>query len=108
MLALANGDLLMACEETGDQPTAMPAMHMDHSHGGMQMNHGPAAPASIILRIMRNGSTMKQISLTDGKFGDNHAVLTSVQNGVLVAWIREENGHSSICYTKLNNSDLTR
>jgi hypothetical protein len=106
MLALPNGDLVMVCEEAAEQPATMPGMKMEHGHGGMQMSHGPAAPGSIVVRIMRNGGTVKQVSLTTGDYGDNHPVLTAVQDGILVAWVREDKGHSSICYTKVHTSEL--
>jgi hypothetical protein len=108
MLALANGDLVMVCEEASEESAAMPAMKMQHGHGGMQMSHGPAAPAAIVLRVMRKGSTWKQMPLSKGDFGDNHAVIKVVPDGVLVAWVREDQGHSSICYTKVNTSGLER
>lgn len=108
MLALPNGDLVMVCEEAAEKPTTMPAMKMEHGHGGMQMSHGPAAPGRIVLRVMRNGNTLKQVPLTTGEYGDNHPVLTAVQDGILVAWVREDKGHSSICYTKVRSSELQR
>jgi len=107
MLALANGDLAMVYEETADQPAAMPAMKMAHGHGGMQMNHGPAAPARIVLRIVRSGSTLKEVSLSHGDDADNHPVITALQDAILVAWIREDKGHSSICYKKISASELS-
>ena len=108
MLALPNGDLVMVCEEAVEKPAAMPAMQMEHGHGGMPMSHGPAAPGRIVLRVMRNGSTEKELSLTTGDYGDNHPVLTAVEDGVLVAWVREDKGHSSICYTKVDASELRK
>ena len=108
MLALPNGDLVMVCEEALETPAAMPTMPMKHGHGGMQMSHGPAAPGRIMLRVIRNGGTLKELPLTPGDFGDNHPVLTAVADGVLVAWVREDKGHSSICFRKVLSSELQK
>lgn len=98
MVALAGGKTAMVCEET--EEVAHEHMKMDHSKGGM-MKHGPAGMSKIILRILKDGSPEKTLALTDGKEADNHAVITPVNNGLLVAWVREEAKGSTIQYVDL-------
>jgi hypothetical protein len=105
MLSLPDGRLAMVCEESLENIPAMP-MKMAHGHAGMEMSHAPAVAAKIILRVMQNGMATKTIELTNGHYADNHAVITLLKDGVLVAWIREENGHSSICYSRINTGSL--
>ncbi|WP_316836289.1 sialidase family protein [Pedobacter nutrimenti] len=104
-LSLPGGKLAMVCEEPVDAPAEEP-MKMDHSkHEGMSMGHMhmmPASTAKIILRVLKDGNTEKTIEVTDGKQADHHAVLISSNKGILLGWIREENGRSKIYYSKLH------
>jgi hypothetical protein len=102
MISLADGRLAMVCEEPVENTAEMP-MKMGHGHAGMEMSHAPAAAAKIILRILQDGNATKIIELTNGHYADNHAVITVDQDAVLVAWIREENGHSSIRYSRVGS-----
>ena len=77
-------------------------MKMDHSkHGGMMMSHMAAGTAKIILRTLKKGVPENKTDITDGQHADNHAVLKSLKNGVLLAWLREDGGHSKICYSNV-------
>jgi hypothetical protein len=107
MIALADGKLAMICEEPIESKAEVP-MPMGAGHGGgMNMSHGPAVAAKIVLLVLQQGGTLKVIELSDGKSADNHAVITLAAGGVLVAWIREAKGHSSICYRKVALKELT-
>ncbi|WP_448634504.1 hypothetical protein [Pedobacter panaciterrae] len=101
LISLANDQLVMVCEELKDEPEEKP-MKMNHSHGGMTMNHGPAANSKIVLRTLIPGKEGRITSITDGQQGDHHAVITRISNGALVAWEREKNGRSEICYTQIH------
>lgn len=103
-LSLPGGKLAMVCEEPFDAPAQEP-MKMDHSkHKGMTMSHMhmPASTAKIVFRVLKDGNTEKTVGVTDGKQADHHAVLVSSNKGILLAWIREENGRSKIYYSKLH------
>jgi hypothetical protein len=106
MLALPTGELAMICEEP-IEPKAEAPMDMSGSHSGMKMSHGPAVAAKIVLRIIKQGGTARMIEISTGDFADNHAVVTWVSGGLLIAWIREAHGHSSICYRKINLREMT-
>lgn len=97
LIALANNQLIMVCEELNEEPAAEP-MKMNHSHGGggMKMSHEPAANAKIILTNLSKNETT---AITDGQQPDHHAVITTLKDGALIAWVREKNGRSEICYT---------
>jgi len=101
LISLANDQLVMVCEELKDEPKEKP-MKMSHSHGGMTMNHGPAANSKIVLRTLMPGREERITSITDGQQPDHHAVITRISNGALVAWEREKNGRSEICYTQIH------
>ncbi|MNK03626.1 hypothetical protein D3C87_214760 [compost metagenome] len=98
MVALTDGKTAMVCEEVEEMEHE--TMKMDHSKGGM-MKHGPAGMSKIILRILKDEIPEKTIALTDGMQADNHAVLTTVNNGLLVAWVREGAKGSAIYYAGL-------
>lgn len=99
LIALANDQLIMVCEELNAEPAAEP-MKMNHSNGAgaMKMSHEPAANSKIILT---NLSKNKTTTITDGEQPDHHAVVTSLNDGVLIAWVRERNARSEICYTNI-------
>jgi hypothetical protein len=105
MITLPSGKLAMVCEEPLEGK-AEASMQMSAGHSAMNMSHGPAVAAKIVLRVMQQGGTLKVIELSDGKFSDNHAVITLAKGGLLVAWIREAHGHSSICYRKVDLNEL--
>ncbi|WP_214226245.1 hypothetical protein [Pedobacter sp. B4-66] len=89
----------MVCEELNEEPEAEP-MKMNHSHGGggIKMSHEPAANSKIVLT---DSSKNKTIAITDGQQPDHHAVITTLNDGALIAWVREKNGRSEICYTNI-------
>jgi len=96
----ANDKLVMVCEALSGEPAAQP-MKMNHSHGGggMTMSHEPAANSKIMLTNLNEN---KAIAITDGQQPDHHAVITTLNKGALIAWVREKNGRSEICYTSVN------
>jgi len=100
LISLVNDQLVMVCEELKDEPEEK-QMKMKHSHEGMTMNHGPAAISKIVLRTLTPGKEAKTVAITDGQQSDHHAVITSINDKVLIAWVREKNGRPEICYTKM-------
>jgi len=77
-------------------------------HHSMSMNHHQAASkAKIVLEVLGDGSDAGKMNITDGAFADHHAVIASQNGNALVAWIREDNGRSTICYTlkHINNEE---
>jgi hypothetical protein len=103
MIRLNDEKLAMVCEEIPETVPSTHAMVMDHSKG--MMNHGPAAEAKIVLRVLSNGTVEKVINLSDGRQSDHHAVLARTEQGLLTAWIRERNGVSRIFYTTIDPLD---
>lgn len=103
LISLANDQLVMVCEELKDEQEDKP-MKMNHSHGGMTMSHGPAVNSKIVLRTLAQRKEGRIMSITDGQQPDHHAVIIPINNGALIAWVREKNGRSEICYTRLNNN----
>jgi len=97
LVAMANGKTAMVCEEVADH--GHEHMNMDHSKAGMTMNHSaPVGMSKIVLRISGNGQPENKIELTKGLAADNHAVLTPLNDGLLVAWIREGEKGATIHY----------
>nr|WP_162988929.1 sialidase family protein [Pedobacter schmidteae] len=94
-----NGDrLAMVCEEVVEAEPEK-SMDMNHSHGGMKMTHAAAGAAKIMLRVIANGTPEAPIAVTSGAEADNHAVITSIDDGLLVAWVREAKSGSKIYFT---------
>lgn len=100
LIALEGDKLAMVCEEA---LIAEPekSMEMTHSHGGMKMNHTAAGHAKILVNILTAGIPEKAIDVTDGAAADNHAVLTPLKDGLLIAWVREGKSGSKIYYTNV-------
>lgn len=99
MVTLKDGRQAIVCEETHILQEKEP------SHGKMPMHHNHSvSEAKIVLRILNNGNVEKEIILTDGKYRDHNAVITPLNDGLLVAWSREENGNPKIYYTQLSNN----
>jgi len=110
MLALPDGKTAMVYEELEDTPVghahdshrASPAKATPErgAHAKM-MSHGPAAAAKIVFRLLQNGKPPKIIEISDGHHLDSHAVLTMLDEGVLVTWVRETENGSKIYYSKV-------
>jgi len=99
-LASINGKLLLVFEEAVSSPT-------EHHNHSMQKGHQhqPAMAASIKL-VKINGKELSPIAVTDGSAANHHAVITNINNKqALIAWIREENNQSFICYSIKNVTD---
>ncbi|WP_316811566.1 sialidase family protein [Pedobacter heparinus] len=100
LISLKNDQLLMVCEEAVSAAMEKP-MEMNHSHSEMKMSHTAAGTAKIMLTRLPAGPNQKNIEVTDGTAADNHAVLTSVGDDVLIAWVREEKSGSKIYYSRI-------
>ena len=101
MVSLPDGRLLMVYEEAVADDHR-DAKHSAEKHGGT--DHGSAAEGSrIVIRSIVNGKAGSSQALTDGTYADHHAVMIPVQEGLLVAWVREENGRPGIYYSKIRS-----
>lgn len=100
LISMKNGKLLMVCEEAVSAETGK-AMEMNHAHGKMEMAHAKAGSAKIMLYSLTASAAQKPVEITDGTAADNHAVLTSVADEVLMAWVREEKSGARIYYTSV-------
>jgi hypothetical protein len=101
MIALADGQTAMVCEEA---TVAEPEHHMkmDHSkHNGMMMQHGPAAVAKIVLRILSADQKIRTVDVSNGQHPDHHAVLTVAGKQVLIAWVRDDPKGGQLCYATI-------
>ncbi len=97
LLTLPNGKQAVVCEEGEEEE-----MSMNHGmEGAPEKNHAALSEthAKIVLRILNDGRVEKEIPVTDGKYLDHNAVITTTPDGLLMAWTREENGIRSIYYT---------
>lgn len=99
LVALKKEKLVMVCEEALSASAAQP-MEKGHSHAEMKMSHA-AGSAKIMLYNLTAGTGQKPLALTDGTAADHHAVLTSVGDDVLIAWVREEKSGPRIYYTRV-------
>jgi len=100
MAALPNGKVAIVFEENL-QVEQEPAMKMDHGSGAMNMTHGQAGKAKIILKIFNQGKEEKSMEISDGQDAAHHAVLTAQKDGILVAWISEKMGKPNVYYARV-------
>ncbi len=102
MAVLLDGGLAIVSEELAGAEPEMPAK-MNHAAGGMQMNHTPAVASKIVFKTLApGGGAPTTLDITDGLHADHHAVLTVMKDGLLIAWVRTENGRSSIHYSMID------
>ncbi|NEU07157.1 exo-alpha-sialidase [Flavihumibacter sp. R14] len=98
LTSLKDGKLAMVWEEVAITKAA-PAEKSSHQHG-MEISHSKTGSlAKISLKVLKEGQEQIKMNLTDGNQADNHAVLTGLSNGVLVAWVTEDKNTSVIRYT---------
>jgi hypothetical protein len=103
IISLKKGNVAMVCEESLESPVAS-SKTKDHKMSGMAMNHTAAGSAKIVLRLLDNKARQgKKVDITDGQYADHHAVIDEIFNNLLIAWVRQENGHSSIYYAIKRN-----
>lgn len=53
----------------------------------------------ISLKILKDGKVQRNMDITNGSQADNHAVITGVNEGVLIAWVNEDKNRSGIQYS---------
>lgn len=98
MVSLTDGRLAMVCEEA----TETSQHEKNKPHAAMSHNDS-ASGARIMLRVLNGGNAEKTIPVTDGTSADHHAVALRVKDGLLIAWVREKNGRSQICYSMIGS-----
>ena len=98
MVNLSDGKQAVIYEEsTSIQPEH--STSSSRSHKGIENHQSSSASARIVLNILADNKEIESISITDSKQPDHHAVLTRLDNILLAAWIREEDGQSKIYYS---------
>jgi len=111
MAALANDKIAIVYEDNLTQKTPMKENHshsadttMKMDHSKMKMNHHKeeSGETSIVLQLFKNGIKDASIEVTNGKQADHHAVITSYNDQLLIAWVHEKNGKSQINYSNLS------
>ena len=104
LAGMRDGSLAMVWEEEAKLETAL-SEKSSHQHG-MAMSHDKkASNARIFLKLLKDGKEQIQMNLTNGSQADNHAVLTPVDNGVLVAWVTEVENSSAIRYSFIQTNE---
>jgi len=73
--------------------------NMDHSK--MDMDHSTSGATSIVLQLYENGNLIESRQLTGGKKPDHHAVISTDEDNLFVAWIHESGDKASIQYTRI-------
>lgn len=108
MAVLPDGRTAVVSEEIEGAEPQMPAK-MNHAAAGMQMNHTAAVASKIVLKTLPpGGGTPGTLDITDGLHADHHAVVSVMKDGLLIAWVRTKNGHSSIFYSRIDLQDVSR
>ena len=104
MIALGEGKQALVFEEPTEGQEK--AEQHKHQHGGnhSQMTHAqmPGLKSRISLKILSDGQEEKTIAVTDGSHNDHHAVVSVLNNKLIVAWIREINNKPAVYYRAVN------
>lgn len=106
MTAMSDGNLAITFEDIIKQKSnaeeSNSFMHEAHEimdHSKMKDNKTSLVKTQIVLHLI-NKEKNEMIYLTDGQHASHHAVITSLDNSLLIAWVQEKNGKASIKYTK--------
>lgn len=102
--SLEDGRLAMVWEEGTLPPSSASMKKNSHQHG-IVMDHKEISSAKILLKILKDGVEEKKIDITNGNQSENHAVLTGVNKGVLIAWVNEDKNRSGIHYTYVKDDE---
>ncbi|HEY1023800.1 MAG TPA: sialidase family protein [Sphingobacteriaceae bacterium] len=100
MISITNNSLAFVWEEASSNHPAKGSN--SHSHVHMAKNEASAASSTIVLKILNGSNEAKNIALTDGELPEHHPVLISVDDQLLIAWVREENGRAGIYFTTVD------
>lgn len=93
-VTLPGGTRALALEES--HAPAQPEKPHTHSH-----DHATFSAATSI--ILKNTGPRGDISITDRRHPAHHPVLLPLENGLLLAWVREGPRGSEICWTYIAN-----
>ena len=103
LAGLKDGRLAMVWEE--EAKAGSEAGKAGHEHGMTMSHNKKASSARIALKILKDGKEQVKKDLTNGSQADNHAVLTGVGKGVLVAWVTEDKNTSTIRYSLVDTNE---
>jgi hypothetical protein len=96
--AAGSGKIAVVYEESSGTEHGM-SNKPEGPHKHMSGHHSKPGNAKLMLSILGKKGELETRPVTDGKYSDHHAVLNSVDDYLLAAWVREENGKSKICYS---------
>ena len=101
MIALKDGSLAMVWEEVTEQTSPSNKTKSDTHDNKMKHghSHGPTPVSRIRLNILKDAKLHKSMLINEGKQPEHHAVITSVNSGLLLAWVKENKGKVGIYYS---------
>jgi hypothetical protein len=103
MLSLEDGNLAVVWDEVIRKEEKVGEKPKDHDHASMGMQVGsansPSEGSRIVLALLKNGKISRQFPISGESKIAHHPVIISLGNGVLAAWVSEEDGRPIIAYS---------
>ncbi|WP_256012170.1 hypothetical protein [Desertivirga xinjiangensis] len=100
MVTLPEGRQALVFEEPveGHEKAEGPKHQHKGDHSRMPHTQMPGVKSRISLKILQDAEEEKSIDVTDGSHNDHHAVISVLNNKLIVAWVRELNNKPAVYY----------
>lgn len=99
MVSINDNTLAIVWDEVMGEEPISENMPMQHHQGMVMGNESPSAYSRIVLTLFNQGKVDKQVPISPESRIAHHPVISSLENGILAAWVDEEEGRSSIVYS---------
>lgn len=99
MVSINDNSLAIVWDEVMGKEQNSGDKTMQHDHGMAMENESPSAYSRIVLTLFNQGKVDKQVPISPESRIAHHPVISSLDNGILAAWVDEEDGRSSIVYS---------
>lgn len=101
MISLEDGNLVMVWDEVIRKEQKVENEAHEHAAVGMTAgsNNSPSEHSRVVLTLLKDGRLDRQFPVSNESHISHHPVITSLGNGILAAWVNEEDGEPSIAYS---------
>lgn len=98
MVSIKGNSLAIVWDEVVRNEHASESEPLKEDHSTM-MDHHASGYSRIIMTLFANGKISRQFPLSHESQIAHHPVITELEDGVLVAWVNEEEGKPAIAYS---------
>lgn len=99
MAAIKENTLAVVWDEVISKEQRAGEAPMQHDHGMTMGGDSPSEYSRIVMTLLSRGKVDKQFPISPESRIAHHPVIASMENGVLAAWVNEEEGKPVIAYS---------